>query len=117
MRPLSNAATISDLHGLDVEAVLGEIPGIFGNPNGQVGGGGGRPVKNSPELLSFCSPLETHRAAEGKQYEKGTSHCRASALSKGPLSRNSSGRPMNSFATARRLAKSLSTFSIPLSGT
>jgi hypothetical protein len=42
---------------------------------------------------------------------------RPSTRSNGALSRNSSGRPKNSLGTLRRLARSLSTLSMPLSGT
>jgi hypothetical protein len=42
-------------------------------------------------------------------------HYRDRARSSGALSRNGSGRPINSFGTLRRFARSFKTFSMPLS--
>src|SRR5207249_8949032 len=103
----------------DVETALGEISGIFGNPNRQVGRRCRGAVKNASQFRGIRSRVaEDQRASEREQKSKrSASHGRARALSNGRLSRNISGRPMNSFATGRRLARSLKTFSMPLSGT
>src|SRR5678815_1071455 len=75
-----------------------------------------RAVHDTAQLLGVGEKL-TDKQCDEEDDELNELHDRDSARSSGPLSRKSSGWPMYSFPTGRRLARSLSTLSMPLSGT